>query len=494
VTSVPERVPVLLIHADAEVRRWVAQALPDTEFTVTAYSAAPATPRAALGEQKPRVILLDATWALADQRLCQALHEGDPPAVLIALAAPNPNLPVSQLFDSGLDDVLVLPLDGVALRAKVRASLRLLNLALATRQVHGALGPEGVLPLIKHCEDHRLSGRLTVESSAQRHWLDFFGGELLGTGSDAAAGDGDDLAALMSLREGSYVFVQAAVEPLAPTQPASGPEPPSADSASTAALQPPETIVTVFQATQQHPGYEVRTSGDNRPAFTITTTVVQDGRLLRETETDWPHPIESETDLAQARVQMGQQHERVSAKLREVAEPRPGATAAMSSGVDGTLLSWAMHFVVEQAWADLGTTVTANLLGRTQSALRHTWPHLAHFRIGDKAQVTFDLSHGATLASDAVQAVAGWLAAFLYLARRVAPDLTQIEVQKSTLLMASALERVGFYAAFASATADCERDGVQLGGTSVERAPLLARPGYALASGANERATRSNNS
>jgi hypothetical protein len=491
VTSVSERVPVLLAHANAEVRRWVIGALPEAEFALIVHSEA-ATVRAAFGEQKPRVILLDATWELADQRLCQALHESDPPAVLIALAAPNPNLSVSQLFDSGLDDVLVLPLDGVVLRAKVRASLRLLNLALATRQVHGALGPEGVLPLIKHCEDHRLSGRLTVESGALRHWVDFFGGELLGTGADAAAGDGDDLATLMSLREGSYVFVQAAVEPLAPARPASGPEPLVADSASTATLQPPETIVTELRATQQHPGYEVRTSGDNRPAFTITTTVVQDGRLLRETETDWPHPIESETDLAQARVQMGQQHERVSAKLREVAEPRPGA--AMTSGVDGTLLSWALHFVVEQAWADLGTAVTANLLGRTQSALRHTWPHLAHFRIGDKAQVTFDLSHGATLASDAVEAVAGWLAAFLYLARRVAPDLAQIDVQKSTLLMASALERVGFYAAFASATADCERDGVQLGGTPVERVPLLARPGYALDSGANERATRSNNS
>jgi hypothetical protein len=372
----------------------------------------------------------------------------------------------------------------------VRAALRLLGRALATREVRGELGPEGALTLIKHCEDHRLSGRLTVESRAQRYWVDFFGGELLSTGSDAAPGDGDDLAALMLLREGAYVFAQTAVEPLAPAAPASDRPVPIAEPTA------PESILTTIQDTPQGPGYEVRTSADNRPVFTITTAVVQNGLLLRETETSWPHPIESEADLAQARLQMGQQHERVTAKLREVAEPRPIPTPApaVTNGVDGTLLSWALHFVVEQAWAELGTTVTANLLGRTQSALRGKWPHLAHFHIGDKAQVTFDLSHGATLASDAVEAVANWLATFLCLARRVTPDLTKIDVQQSTLLMAPALQRVGFYAAFASAMARCEQSGVQLGGTPIEREPAQSRLAYAPVPRGKDAASRSNSS
>jgi hypothetical protein len=191
---------------------------------------------------------------------------------------------------------------------------------------------------------------------------------------------------------------------------------------------------------------------------------------------------------------MGQQHERVSAKLREVAEPLLIAAPAMASGVDGTLLSWALHFVVEQAWADLGTTVTANLLGRTQSALRRKWPHLSHFRIGDKAQVTFDLSHGPTLASDAVDAIANWLAAFLYLARRVTPDTATIDVRQSTLLMATALEQVGFYEAFSSASARCERDGVQLGGLPIEHGPERMRLDNALAAGGSEPASRSDSS
>ena len=488
----PERVPVLLIHADAEVRRWVAQALPDTEFTVTARSE-PAAARAAPGEQGPRVILLDASAALADRQLSQALREGHPVAVQIALATPVANAAVSQLLDDGLDDVLVLPLDGGVLRAKVRAALRLLSVGLAAREARGEFGPEGPLTLIKHCEDHRLSGRLTVESGAQRCWADFFGGELLSTGSDAVSDDGDDLAALMSLRAGSYVFAQTAVEPLAPTPPTDRPLP-AGQPGTVEVFSPPESIGTTVRGTPEQPGYEVRTSGDNRPVFKITTAVVQDGRLLRETETAWPHPIENEADLAQARVQMGQQHERVTAKLREVSEPLPSTTSAMTSGVDGTLLSWALHFVVEQAWADLGTTVTANLLGRTQSALGRKWPHLAHFRIGDKAQVTFDLSHGATLASDAVEAVASWLAAFLYLARRVAPEIARIDVHESTLLMATALEHVGFYEAFGAAAARCERDGVQLTGLPIEHGPERARLDYARAAGGSEQANRSNRS
>ena len=176
-------------------------------------------------------------------------------------------------------------------------------------------------------------------------------------------------------------------------------------------------------------------------------------------DTSWPHPVMSESDLAQAWAQMVQQHERVMVKLREVTESLRRAPSAQG-GVDGTLLGWALHFVVEQAWADLGTTVTASLLGRTQRALALRWPHLAHFRVGEGAQVTFDLSRGPMLVPDAVDAVADWLAAFLRLARQVAPRLAELDVRKSTVLMAAALDNIGFYAALEEATARSERDGI----------------------------------
>jgi DNA-binding response OmpR family regulator len=489
-----ETVAVVVIHPDVEVQRWLRQALPEGEFGVVVRSQSSEL-QAELRELRPQVVLIDAALAVAERGLCHAALGLDPPALLLALAAREATTTVDQALACGADDVIVLPLSDALLRSKLRAGVRLLRRALSTREVRGEIGPEGALTLIKHCEDHRLSGRLTVEGNARRYWADFFGGELLSTGSDSTADD-DDLAELMSLREGSYVFVQTAVEPLAATRVLVDDPLSVSRQAAEAALPPPETVVTTIAAAPQEPGYEVRTSGDNRPSFTITTSVVRDGHVLRETETSWPHPIESQADLAQARVQMGQQHERVTAKLREVAEPLliAAPAPAMPGGVDGTLLSWALHFVVEQAWADLGTTVTANLLGRTQSALRRDWPHLAHFRIGDKAQVTFDLGHGATLASDAVDAVANWLAAFLYLARRVAPDVGKIDVHQSTLLMATALDQVGFYGAFSSAAARCERDGVQLVGTPIERGPERARLDYALAAGGSTQASRSNSS
>ena len=358
-----------------------------------------------------------------------------------------------------------------ALRARLRSGLRLVRRALAAHEVRGEIGPEGPLGIIKHCEDHRLSGRLTVEGAGRRFSAEFFGGELMGTGSQPPADDGDDLAALMSLREGCYVFVQAAVDPLARAPLAgAGTATDEAATGSPVALAPPAPIVTKVKGSPPGVVFEVRTTGENRPFLTISTVILRDGRELREMETSWPHPIVSEADLAQAWAQMVQQHERVTAKLREVTESLRRAPGA-SGGVDGTLLSWALHFVVEQAWADLGTTVTASLLGRTQRALARRWPHLAHFRVGERAQVTFDLSRGPTLVPDAVEAVAAWLAAFLHLARQVAPNLAQLDVRQSTVLMASALDNIGFYAALEEATARCERDGVRPDATADDEHP-----------------------
>jgi hypothetical protein len=48
------------------------------------------------------------------------------------------------------------------------------------------------------------------------------------------------------------------------------------------------------------------------------------------------------------------------------AEPVTSAALAQD-GVDGSLLGWAAHFIVEQAWAHLGTKATRELLVRTRA-------------------------------------------------------------------------------------------------------------------------------
>jgi hypothetical protein len=445
-----ERVAVLLVHADDATQRWVREALPEGEFAVTVRRPTDGL-HAELGALRPRVALVDAALLAGDPDLRQAVLAQDPPCLLLALVLPGAS--ATEALERGADDAIVLPLADAALRARLLSGLRLVRRALAAHEVRGQIGPAGALGILKHCEDHRLSGRLIVEGAGRRFSAEFFGGELMGTAWQPATDGGDDLATLLSLREGCYLFVQSGVDPLAP--PAGAEAASEAAAESVVALAPPAPIVTKVKGSPPGVIFEVRTSGENRPRLTISTVILRDGHELRQMETSWPHPIESDADLAQAWAQMVQQHERVMGKLREVTESLRRAPGA-GGGVDGTMLGWALHFVVEQAWAELGTAVTASLLGRTQRALGLRWPHLAHFRVGEGAQVTFDLSRGPTLVADAVDAVAAWLAAFLRLAREVAPNLARLDVRQSTALMAATLEGIGFYAAVDAATARAE--------------------------------------
>ncbi len=68
--------------------------------------------------------------------------------------------------------------------------------------------------------------------------------------------------------------------------------------------------------------------------------------------------------------------------------------------------------------------------------------------------------------------MADWLASFLRLARQVAPRLADLDVRKSTVLMAAALDNVGFYAALEEAAARLEQDGGRPGATTGPELPV----------------------
>ncbi len=143
--------------------------------------------------------------------------------------------------------------------------------------------------------------------------------------------------------------------------------------------------------------------------------------------------------------------------------PDPSAVAMLHEAVperdavDASLFGWAVHFIVEQAWMHLGTTVTAGLLRRTQQELVERHPLLRAFQIEDNAHVNVDLSRGARLPHGAVVAVALWMADFLTEARRIVADCEQIKVRQTTVLMADALDQVGFYAAYEVASTHLDR-------------------------------------
>jgi hypothetical protein len=142
-----------------------------------------------------------------------------------------------------------------------------------------------------------------------------------------------------------------------------------------------------------------------------------------------------------------------SAEPEGVASMDTGPHDTPADGVDGSLLGWAIHFVVEQAWPRLGTTATRGLLRRTHQELLARHAILRRFSVDENAHVHTDLSTGPRLPREAVAGVAGWIAAFRHTARKVGEGVEGPPVRKSTKLMADALEEVGFYRALDEAEA-----------------------------------------
>jgi len=115
--------------------------------------------------------------------------------------------------------------------------------------------------------------------------------------------------------------------------------------------------------------------------------------------------------------------------------------------VDGSLLAWAAHFLVEQAWSHLGTRTTRELLRQSHHDLAPTHATLGRFGVAEDARVTLDLGSGPRLPRAAVRDVATWLVVFRRAVQAVAPDGSLQSVRASTALMADALRAAGFYAA-----------------------------------------------
>jgi hypothetical protein len=130
---------------------------------------------------------------------------------------------------------------------------------------------------------------------------------------------------------------------------------------------------------------------------------------------------------------------------------KPAHPPPAPDGVDGSLLGWAVHFVVEQVWAHLDTRAARGLLLRTHAELLPFQPVLSFFRVEKDAHVHVDLSTGPRLPAEAVEGVGKWMAAFLAATRASVTDMEEVDVRQSTRLMGDALEEVGFYRAFRDA-------------------------------------------
>jgi len=441
---------IVVIDDDAYVLRVVESALHREGFDVVCFRD-PRDALAGMREAVPDLILCDVLMPFMDGRALfrevkQTPRLKDVPFVF--LSGVDANDDIVETLERGADDFLSKPFNMSRLVAKVRAMLRLAE--RRSDALSGPIGPAGALPLLKFCEDSRLSGRLTVRSGDESRWADFLGGELvLAGGAPEVAGE-EPLDLLLAMESGTYRIEQRRLDPealrrsesrAAEDRPAGEPAP--------AFVPIPAGRLSMIRVRGQD--IQVQTEGENRPEFTVTTVVARGGQVMRKVQSAWHHPFKRREDQDVARSQIDRQHDRVVAMLQGLAAetaPVPVPTApAAALGVDPSLLAWAISFVAEQVRDHLGAVMTLALLRGSYRRTARGRPALRAFRVAEDGRVV-PATPEEPLPPAAVEAVAAWTADLLSSAGEIVDRAGGIRLRQATRMMEGELERIGFYAAF----------------------------------------------
>jgi CheY-like chemotaxis protein len=451
---------IVVLDDDPLILQLARHALGPPEFDVVTFS----DPRDALmklHELHPQLIICDVTMPTMDGRTFfqvvkrSASLRGVPFIFLSGL--PN-NEEILSILEAGADDFLSKPFPVARLAAKVRALLRLTERVAADAgqagaTATGAVGAAGTIPLLKFCEDYRLTGRLTVENGSQRRWAEFRGGDLVQAGGESVPAGEDALDALLAMGAGTYRIDQARLDTgaLAELQSRLGeaPKAASAPEAPEAPLSLPPGRLSMVEVGSEK--LQIQTEAENKPFFTVTTVVVRDGQVLRRIENAWHHALQRRDDLDLALSQIHQQHDRVEKSVRELSlegAPRGAARPSGLPAVEATLLAWALSFISEQAQSHLGTATTVALLRRTQRDLQPRHAPLQHFHVAENGRVVSDLPAGSELLPEAVASMAAWAKTFLGVAGAKAESLAKLPIRHVTKMIEDPLQRAGFYAAF----------------------------------------------
>lgn len=440
-----QRRRIVVVDDDPTVRQLVAQALSGGEFEVHAF----ADGRDALmklHDLAPDLILSDLVMPEMDGRtFFQVVKRSERlrRVPFIFLSGVQATDEIVATLEGGADDFVNKPFSPVRLVAKVRATLRLAERAADERRsddLAGTLQPGATLPLVKFCEDARLTGRLTLRAPGVERWADFRGGELTAAGGTQAADADDALDLLLAMSDGTYRIEQRRLDAAALEQAtrARPDERPSEAVAEVGAVRVPGGRLAKLLV--RGAAIEVQTEAENRPHFAVTTVIARGGQVLRRVESAWSHPLQRREDEEGARAQVERQHERVLAALRDL------GGAAPQAAVDGALLGWALSFVAEQARELLGSVMTVALLRRTHAQAQREHETLRAFRISSDGRVSLPAQRAA-LPAAAVAAVAAWTSAFLAEAGALVEKAGRLKVRQATRLMEAELERLGFYAA-----------------------------------------------
>jgi CheY-like chemotaxis protein len=360
---------------------------------------------------------------------------------------------------SELDDFVRKPCSVRELTERVRARIgAAMAMPVEAVAAHGQKAATGVVTrpqipmLLKQCEDSGLTGRLRLEHGDEARWLEFVGGELVRGGVTPEQPGSDPLELLLATEGGAYWIEPRPVD-------AEGLR--RADTRGRSdrwrAENRPPIPVGRFSIVETEAGVvQIHTEATNAPCFNVSTVVARSGQGLRKIESAWPHPLNRDSDLELARAQIDDQHERVSALVREMGPemaPRRAVWAFEGKGVEGHLLAWAISFVAEQVQCEIGRLTTVALLRRTLKRLARRDGTLAYFRVETSGRVVIDEPSSAvrsTLAGrrlppGAVVGVARWTASFLAEASDLTDTAATLAVRHVTRMMRSELAELGFY-------------------------------------------------
>jgi DNA-binding response OmpR family regulator len=469
---------IVVVDDDAYVRQLATHYLRPPEFECFSYG----DPRDALmrlHDINPDLIVCDVMMPDMDGRTFfqvvkrSAQLKGVPFIFLSGVRTPED---IMATLEAGADDFLNKPFPLPRLVAKIRATLRMAERLSAPEPprmegLSGEVGPGGILPLLRFCEDCRLTGRITIHNGSRTHWADFLGGDLVLAGTHPEASNDQALDMLLSLEGGHYRIEQKPLDPEALRQMqdrASGdgtPPPPAGDSSSGAVeVRAPEGRFSTVDL--KGASVQVQTEGENRPNFTVTTVIARDGVGVRKVETSWRHPLKRREDQDMAKRQIDRQHDRVVSTILELtveSPPRGAIWGAEGRGVDASLLAWALSFVAEQARTHLGAVIAVALLRRTHKRLIKERELLRFFKVSEEGRVVPYLADRSRVPQEAVEAMAAWTLAFLEEAGGMVDNAAGIRIRQVTRMMGDDLAAIGFYAALDSLSDG--RDGAAAQGT-----------------------------
>jgi CheY-like chemotaxis protein len=461
--ALPKR--IVVVDDDADIRRLLQTALAAPEFETHAF----ADPRDALmklHDITPDLIVCDVMMREMDGRTflqvvkrSQALRD----VPFIFLSGIQSSDQIVQSLDSGADDFVTKPFELRRLVAKIRATVRLVErraTAPGPAHLEGAVTAAGTLPLLKFCEDSRLTGRLLVESGGTAHWAEFRGGELVQAGGSPGASSEDPLGTLLAIEGGTYRIEQKplnaeALREIESRAHAVFPGPaasPAASASSDASLAIPAGRLSMVDTGGEK--IQIQTEAENKPVFTITTIVARGDHVIRKTEKTWDHPLQRRDDLGRARSDIDRQHQLVLETLSDFAPdggPRAASPGPIDPGRAASLMAWTLAFVAEAAQGYLGAVTTVALLRKVQRRLAAENPVVGQFEVAENGRVVFNMQAPPPVTQQTIDGMAGWAAGFLAEAKLKVERTGGLSIRRVTHVIEGELDRVGFYSAFEAA-------------------------------------------